>query len=86
MAILLWLAAVVSIVVFIYFIERKSNAGDGIERTVTVYTANGEVLAKHTGLITIEMSDDSSVEFFFEGKHYIYRNCFVEIIATIKQK
>lgn len=64
-------------------IDQKSNLNNGIERTVTVYTANGEIIAQYTGLIDIEMNDGGYVKFDFEGKRYIYYNCFVETIAEI---
>jgi hypothetical protein len=64
-------------------IDQKSNLGNGIERTVTVYTANGEVIAQYEGLIDIETNDGGYVKFDFEGKRYIYYNCFVETIADI---
>ena len=64
-------------------IDQKSNLSNGIERTVTVYTANGEVIAQYEGLIDIETNDGGYVKFDFEGERYIYYNCFVETIAKI---
>ena len=64
-------------------IDQKSNMNQGLERTVTVYTANGDVIAAYTGLIDIETNDGGYVKFDFEGKRYIYYNCFVETIAEI---
>lgn len=63
-------------------VDQKSNLA-GIERTVTVYTADGEVIAQYSGLIDIETNDGGYVKFDFEGKRYIYYNCFVETIADI---
>ena len=64
-------------------IDQKSNMSQGLERTVTVYTANGEIIAQYAGLIDIETNDGGYVKFDFEGKRYIYYNCFVETIAEI---
>lgn len=65
-------------------LDQKSNFNNGIERTVTVYTANGEVIAQYTGKIDIETNDGGYVKFDFEGKRYIYYNCFIETIAEIE--
>lgn len=64
-------------------VDQKSNFGNGLERTVTIYTANGDVIATYTGLIDIDTNDGGYVKFDFEGKRYIYYNCFVESIAII---
>ena len=64
-------------------IDQKSNMSGGLERTVNVYTANGDIIATYTGLIDIDTNDGGYVKFDFEGKRYIYYNCFVETIAEI---
>lgn len=64
-------------------VDQKSELNNGIERTVTVYTADGKILAQYTGNIDIESNDGGYVKFDFEGKRYIYYNCFVETIAEI---
>lgn len=64
-------------------IDQKSNFNNGLERTVNVYTANGDIIATYTGLIDIDTNDGGYVKFDFEGKRYIYYNCFVETIAVI---
>lgn len=61
--------------------DFKSNVGGGLDRTVTVYTANGDVIAEYKGKIDIESSEGGYVKFDFEGKRYMYYNCFVETIA-----
>lgn len=66
-------------------IDQKSNIGNGMERTVTVYTANGDIIAQYTGKIDIAANDGGYVKFDFEGKRYIYYNCFVETIADIEE-
>lgn len=65
-------------------VDQKSNLNNGMERTVTVYTANGDIIAQYTGLIDIDTNDGGYVKFDFEGKRYMYYNCFVEAIANIE--
>ena len=65
-------------------LDQKSDFNNGIERTVTVYTANGEVIAQYTGKIDIDTNDGGYVKFDFDGKRYIYYNCFIETIAEIE--
>lgn len=65
-------------------IDQKSNLSGGIERTINVYTANGDTIATYTGKIDIADADGGYVKFDFEGKRYIYYNCFVETIADIE--
>lgn len=63
--------------------DQKSDFANGLNRTVTVYTADGNVIAQYEGKIDIDMNDGGYVKFDFEGKRYIYYNCFVESIADI---
>lgn len=63
--------------------DIKSDVGGGLNRTITVYTANGKVLAQYEGKIDIDTNDGGYVKFDFNGKRYIYYNCFVESIADI---
>lgn len=65
-------------------LDQKSDFDNGIERTVTVYTANGEVIAQYTGKIDIDTNDGGYVKFDFDGKRYIYYNCFIETIAEVE--
>jgi len=64
-------------------IDQQSDLGNGLERTVTVYTANGEIIVQYSGKIDIEGNDGGYVLFDYEGKRYTYYNCFVESIAEI---
>lgn len=64
-------------------IDQKSDLNNGIQRTVTVYTADGNIIAQYIGNIDIAVNDGGYVKFDFEGKRYIYYNCFVETIAEI---
>lgn len=64
------------------FTNTVANLQNGIERIVTVYTADGKQLAQYKGKIDIS-DNDGYVKFDFDGKRYIYYNCFVESIADI---
>lgn len=64
-------------------VDFRSDVNNGLERTVTVYTANGEIIAQYTGRIDIEGNDGGYVLFDYEGKRYTYYNCFVESIAEL---
>ena len=65
-------------------IDQRSNLSNGLDRVVTVYTADGDVIAQYEGQIDIEANDGGYIKFDFEGKRYMYYNCFVESIADIK--
>lgn len=62
-------------------LDQKSNLNNGVDRTVTVYTANGDIIAKYHGKIDIDSNDGGYIKFDFGGKRYIYYNCFVESIT-----
>lgn len=64
-------------------IDQKSDILNGIERTITVYTADGNIIATYSGKIDIAKNDGGYIKFDFDGKRYIYYNCFVESIAEI---
>lgn len=64
-------------------VDQQSNLANGMERTITVYTADGHVLARYSGRIDLEANNGGYTKFDFEGKRYIYYNCFVESIANI---
>ena len=66
-------------------IDERSELGQGIERVVTVYTADGKILAQYEGKIDLEQNDGGYVKFDFDGKRYIYYNCFVESIADTEK-
>ena len=63
--------------------DIKSDWNNGLDRTITVYTANGDVIAEYKGKIDIADADGGYVKFDYNGKRYIYYNCFVETIAEI---
>ena len=62
-------------------LDEKSELQNGIERTVTVYTANGEIIAQYKGKIDLDSNDGGYVKFDYKGKRYIYYNCFVECVS-----
>ena len=64
-------------------VDFKSELGNGLDRTITVYTADGNVIAQYEGKIDIQQSDGGYIKFDYNGKRYIYYNCFVETIADI---
>ena len=63
--------------------DIKSDVGNGLERTINIYTADGELMQTYSGKIDLEMSEGGYVKFDLDGKRYIYYNCFVESIADI---
>ena len=63
--------------------DERSNLNNGLNRTITIYTADGEVIARYTGKIDLEGNDGGYVIFDYNGKRYTYYNCFVESIADI---
>lgn len=64
-------------------VDQKSDFNNGIERTITIYTADGNIIAQYQGKIDIDTNDGGYIKFDFDGKRYIYYNCFVETIADI---
>ena len=64
-------------------VDQKSDLGNGLNRIVRVYTANGDIIAEFEGQIDIEGNDGGYVLFDHQGKRYTYYNCFVESIAEI---
>lgn len=63
--------------------DVKSDFAGGMQRTIKVYTANGDLLAEYDGKIDIESNNGGYIKFDYDGKRYIYYNCFVESIADI---
>lgn len=63
--------------------DMKSDVNGGMQRTITVYTADGKELATYEGKINLSINKGGYVKFDFNGKRYIYYNCFVESIADI---
>lgn len=63
--------------------DIKSNMNGGLDRVVNIYTANGDLIARYEGKIDLSSNDGGYLKFDFDGKRYIYYNCFVESIAEI---
>lgn len=63
--------------------DMKSDFSGGMQRTIKVYTANGDLLAEYEGKIDLSSNEGGYVKFDYDGKRYIYYNCFVESIADI---
>ena len=63
--------------------DFKSNMAGGLDRVINVYTANGDQIARYEGKIDLASTEGGYVKFDFNGKRYIYYNCFVESIADI---
>lgn len=63
--------------------NARNDAKGGLQRTITVHTADGKKIANYEGKIDIETTSGGYVKFDFDGKRYIYYNCFVETIADI---
>lgn len=63
--------------------DIKSDVNGGMQRTITVYTADGKELVTYKGKIDIDTNEGGYVKFDFNGKRYMYYNCFVESIADI---
>lgn len=64
-------------------VDMKSDISGGLDRTINIYTADGELMRTYSGKIDLEVTEGGYVKFDFEGKRYIYYNCFVESIADI---
>lgn len=60
--------------------DLESDLSGGLERTLTVYTANGEIMATYKGKIDLAATEGGIVKFDLNGKRYMYYNCFVEVI------
>ena len=65
-------------------VDQQSDFGGGLDRTINIYTADGEIIATYTGKIDIENKEGGYLLFDYDGKRYTYYNCFVESIAEIE--
>lgn len=63
--------------------DERAELQNGLNRTITIYTADGTVLKQYKGKIDIEQ-DQGYVKFDWNGKRYIYYNCYVETIADLR--
>lgn len=62
--------------------DYRSEFQNGLERTLTVYTADGTILKQYEGKFDIA-NEDGYVKFDWDGKRYIYYNCYIETIADL---
>ena len=62
--------------------DERAELSNGLDRVVVIYTADGEILKRYEGKIDIEQGQ-GYVKFDWNGKRYIYYNCYVETIADI---
>lgn len=65
--------------------DVKSEYSGGLNRTVTVYDANGEVLKVYKGKIDLEATEGGIVKFDLNGQRIMYYNCFVEVIEDVTE-
>lgn len=63
-------------------VDQRAELQNGLDRTITIYTADGTILKQYEGKIDIEQ-DQGYVKFDWNGKRYIYYNCYIETIANI---
>lgn len=63
--------------------DFKSEFQNGLERTLTVYTADGTILKQYKGKFDIA-DEDGYVKFDWNGKRYIYYNCYIETVANLE--
>jgi len=66
--------------------DIKSNYTGGLDRTVTVYTADGEVLKTYKGKIDLENTEGGIVKFDLNGQRIMYYNCYVEVIENVENE
>ena len=64
-------------------VDQRSELNNGLERTINILNAEGEVIRTYTGIIDIEGNNGGYVLFDYDGKRYTYYNCYLESIADI---
>lgn len=64
-------------------VDFKSDLTGGLNREINVYTADGKLIKHFEGKIDIDSEHDGAVKFDYDGKRYIYYNCFVETIGDL---
>lgn len=65
--------------------DIKSDLGGGLNRTVTVYTADGKVLKTYEGKIDLQSTEGGIVKFDLNGQRIMYYNCYVEVIENVNK-
>lgn len=66
-------------------VDQRSNMNNGLERTINILNADGEVIRTYTGVVDIEGNDGGYVVFDYNGKRYTYYNCYLESVADIEK-
>mgnify|MGYP006067894979 CR=1 FL=1 len=64
-------------------VDQRSELNNGLERTINILNADGDVIRTYTGIIDIEGNDGGYVLFDYDGNRYTYYNCYLESIADI---
>lgn len=64
-------------------VDQRSDFNNGLERTINILNADGDVIRTYTGIIDIEGNDGGYVLFDYDGNRYTYYNCYLESIADI---
>lgn len=60
------------------------DCGKG-QRTVTVYTADGDIIAQYTGDIEIQNDLGGKISIIFDGNEYNYYNCSIESVPVLSE-
>ncbi len=63
--------------------DIDSDLRGGMERIVTVYNANGDVLKTYEGKIDLASTEGGIVKFDLNGQRIMYYNCYVEVIEKV---
>ena len=66
--------------------DIKSDVSGGLERTVTVYNADGEILKTYKGKIDLESTEGGIVKFDLNGQRIMYYNCYIEVIENTDEE
>lgn len=64
-------------------VDQRSELNNGLERTINILNADGDVIRTYTGIIDIEGNDGGYVLFDYDGNRYTYYNCYLESIADV---
>jgi len=63
--------------------DFHSDVSGGLDRIVTVYNADGEVMKTYEGKIDLETTEGGIVKFDLNGQRIMYYNCYVEVIEKV---
>ena len=59
-----------------FVVDMKSDANGGMQRTITVYTADGKELATYKGKIDIETNDGGMLSLISTARDISNNTCF----------